>query len=322
VAGDDFVATFTVVATPDVQVGLRSFARAPGEVVNLPVTTTAGIPLQLDSAGDVTSLRLVVSYDTGLFDVYGIDLAAGLPADATLTVQDEGGGRLVIEVTSSTALPAGRLTLAHVRGAVPADASRGAEALMAVGEIEANGGLVAASGFTAVQVAARLGDTTADGQLSAVDGGLISRVAMRLDSGFAAYPRLDPRIIGDVTENAAISMLDAAMVTGAAAEMGPVEVGPVAPSAPSPTRALLRHNRQARMFELADVSGLVAATDNVLLKQALAGSPAQEQAFATMVAALIQADSLNGDGESDTGSIRKAWLNPARAAVFADPGQL
>ena len=193
---------------------------------------------------------------------------------------------------------------------------------MAVGEIEANGGLVAASGFTAVQVAARLGDTTADGQLSAVDGGLISRVAMRLDTGFAAYPRLDPRIVGDVTENATISMLDAAMVTGAAADLGAVVVGPIAPSAPSPTRALLRHHRQARMFELADVSGLVAANDNILLKQALAGSQAQEQAFATMVAALLQADSLHGTTENDAGSTRKAWLNPARAAAFADPGQL
>jgi hypothetical protein len=75
------------------------------------------------------------------------------------------------------------------------------------------------------------------------------------------------------------------------------------------------------MFELADVSGMVATGDNILLKQALAGSQAQEQAFATMVAALIQADRLDGDGESDTGSARKAWLNTALAAAFADPGQ-
>lgn len=322
IPGGDFVETFTVDAAPDVLVGLPSFARGPGEVVNVSVTTTAGIPLAFESTGEVTSLRLIASYDTALLDVYGIDLAAGLPADATLTVQDEGSGRLVIEVTSATPLPAGHLTLAHLRGAVPSDAPAGGEALITVDEVEANGGLVSAGGFAAVQVAARLGDATADGQLSAVDGGLISRVAMRLDSGFAAYPRLDPRIIGDVTENAAISMLDAAMVTGAASEMASVVVGPVAPSALPPTRALLRHHRQARMFELADVSGMVAANDNLLLKQALAGSPAQDQAFATMVAALIQADSLDGDAESDPGVTRKAWLNPARAAAFADPGQL
>ena len=323
VAGDDFVATLTVTATPDVHVGLRSFARAPGEVVNLSLATTAGIPLELESAGNVTSLQLVVTHDVALFDLYGIELAAGLPVDAALTVEDAGNGRLVIDVTSTTPLPAGRLTLAHLRGAVPSSAPAGAEAMFTVGEIEANGGQLAAAGHSAVQVAARLGDTTADGQLSAVDGGLISRVAMRLDSGFAAYPRLDPRIIGDVTENATISMLDAAMVTGAAAELGsPGQYGPVAPSAPTPSRALLRHNRQARMFELADVSGLVAVSDNVLLKQALAGSSAQEQAFATMVAALMEADSLADDPESGTGSTRKAWLNPALAAAFADPGQL
>lgn len=322
VPGDDFMETFTVTVTPDVRVGLQSFARAPGEVVNLPVTTTAGIPLELESAGDVTSLRLVMTHDAALFDVYGIDLAANLPADAALTVQDEGSGRLVIEVTSSTPLPAGRITFAHLRGAVPTAAPVGREALFTVGEVDANSGLLSASGLSAVQVAARLGDTTADGSLSAVDGGLISRVAMRLDSGFAAYPRLDPRIVGDVTENATISMLDAAMVTGAAAELGAVVVGPVAPSASSPSRALLRHHRQARMFELADVSGLVAAGDNVPLKQALAGSQAQEQAFATMVTALIQANSLNEDAENDTGAARKAWLNPVLAAAFADPGQL
>jgi hypothetical protein len=323
VAGDDFVATLTVAATPGVQVGLRSFARAPGEVVNLAVTTTAGIPLQLESAGDVTSLQLVVTHDVALFDLYGVDLAAGLPVDATLTVQNEGTGRLVIDVTSGTPLPAGRVTLAHLRGAVPSDAPAGAEALFTVGEVEANGGLLPAAGHSAVQVAARLGDATADGQLSAVDGGLVSRVAMQLDSGFVAYPRLDPRIIGDVTENATISMLDAAMVTGAAAELGSAGLyGPVAPSAPAPSRALLRHHRQARMFELADVSGLVATSDNVLLKQALAGSSAQDQAFATMVAALIEADSPAGDSESGTGTTRKVWLNPVLAAAFADPGQV
>jgi subtilisin family serine protease len=322
VPGGDFTETFTVAPKPAVQVGLRSFARAAGEVVNLPVTTAAGIPLELDSTGDVTSLRLVVIHDGALFDAYGVDLAAGLPIDASIDVQEEGTGRLVIEVTSATPLPAGRLTLAHLRGAVPSTAPLGADALFTIGEVEANNGLIPAGGLSAVQVVARLGDTTADGSLSAVDGGLLSRVAMRLDSGFAAYPRLDPLIVGDVTENATISMLDAAMVTGAAAELGSVVVGPVAPSAPSPTRALLRHNRQARIFELADVSGLVAADDNVLLKQALAGSQAQEQAFATMVAALIQADRMDGDGEADTGSARKVWLNPALAAAFADPGQL
>lgn len=74
------------------------------------------------------------------------------------------------------------------------------------------------------------------------------------------------------------------------------------------------------MFELADVSGMVAADDNVLLKQALAGSQSQAQAFATMVTALIDAD-RSGDDQSSTGPARKAWLNPALAAAFADPGQ-
>lgn len=318
VPGGDFVETFSVAVPSDVRVGLRSFARAPGEVVNLPVTTAAGIPLELESPGDISNLRLVVTHDRSLFDLYGIELAAGLPADASITVDDAGDGRTVINLVSPAPLPAGRVTLAHLRGAVTSDAPIGAETLMTVGEVEANGGLVSASGFTVVQVAARLGDTTADGNLSAVDGGLISRVAMRLDSGFAAYPRLDPRIIADVTENGGISMLDAAMVTGAATPS--LIVGPVAPSAPTPSRALLRHNREARMFELADVSGMVAADDNVLLKQALAGSQSQAQAFATMVTALIDAD-RSGDDQSSTGPARKVWLNPALAAAFADPGQ-
>ena len=319
--GGDFVGTFTVDASPDVRVGLQGFARAPGEVVNLPLTTTAGIPVELESAGDVARLRLVISHDPAIFDLHGIELAAGLPTDAGITVQNEGNGRIIIDITSTTPLPTGRVTLVHLRGAVPSNAAAGAEALVTVGEVEANGGEVPAAGLTAVQVVARLGDASGNGSLSAVDGGLISRVAMRLDSGFVAYPRLDPRIVGDVTENAAISLLDAAMVAGAAAEVGSVVVGPVTPTAPAPGRGLLRHHRQARMFELADVSGMVAAGDNVLLKQALAGSQAQEQAFATMVAALIQADRLDGDGESDTGSARKAWLNTALAAAFADPGQ-
>ena len=112
-------------------------------------------------------------------------------------------GNAILDFSSSTALASGVVRLGAVQAAVPnaAAASYKAKALLHFASEQLNGGGIAVAGDDAVQIVAYLGDTNGDGILSGGDASLISRVSVLLDTGFAAYPLLDPTIVGDVSSN-------------------------------------------------------------------------------------------------------------------------
>ena len=56
--------------------------------------------------------------------------------------------------------------------------------------------------------AAFFGEATGNGGYSALDGFRILRVVVGLDSGYAAYPFVDPVLLTDITGNGIISSLD------------------------------------------------------------------------------------------------------------------
>jgi hypothetical protein len=64
----------------------------------------------------------------------------------------------------------------------------------------------------AVQVIAFLGDASGDGVYSPLDAALLSRVAVGIDSGFAAYARTDPVIIGDIVTAGSVNSADATLM--------------------------------------------------------------------------------------------------------------
>ena len=59
---------------------------------------------------------------------------------------------------------------------------------------------------------ANLGDVDNDGAYTDTDAFLISRVAVGLDAEFAAYPGIDPVLVGDVNSDGFVSALDSAIV--------------------------------------------------------------------------------------------------------------
>ena len=76
-----------------------------------------------------------------------------------------------------------------------------------------NGGAIAATDRDGVHVVAYLGDTTGNGGYSGLDAALISRVVANIDTGFAAFPLLDPTILADVAGRGSLTALDAAFVS-------------------------------------------------------------------------------------------------------------
>jgi hypothetical protein len=214
VPGTNYTTTFTVTASSAVVVSVPSFARGPdaGHNINVPNSTTGGIPLKLSNGNGVTDVTLTVNYDPTLLTVSG---AAANPAlsGATLTL---GGastpGHAVLVFHSPTALAAGAITLGGLTAQVPDNAPYRNKALLDLSAIQINSGAIPAVAQDGVQAVAYFGDASGNGTFSGLDVSLISRVSSKLDSGFAAFRLLDPVIVADINNNGRIDSNDAAQL--------------------------------------------------------------------------------------------------------------
>lgn len=315
VAGDDYTAGFTNLV-PSVLVGVPSFARGAGQAINLPADSAAGVPLQLDSDGRVTTLSATLSFDPALFDVTDVIPDLGLPEGTTLTMQDLEPGRISLQLEAPVALPAGRLTLGSLQARVADTAAPGATGLIRFEAVTVDDA-AAAAGRTAVQLVASLGDTSGDGGYSTADSTLAARLAMRFDTGFVAYPTTLPELVADVSGNGVVSMLDAAMIAGVTGG----QQGPEALQATPPTQMLLRHDGVSRIADVVDLGGVLSTQESDLLTASRDSAESRAQAFAELAAGwMASSGSLEG-GES---ALLFAELGGDKAdggdGLFVDPG--
>ena len=107
-------------------------------------------------------------------------------------------------MTSPTPLAAGPVDLVRLTAHVPADAPYATAQALQLREVALNGGAIAAMGDAGVHLVAYFGDATGNRSYSAADATRISRIAVGLDGGLAAYPRVDPVILADITGNGAL----------------------------------------------------------------------------------------------------------------------
>src|SRR5262249_407275 len=95
-----------------------------------------------------------------------------------------------------------------------------------------------------VHAVAFLGDTSGDGTYTSFDSVLISRVASAADSGFAAYPVLDPVIVGDLSGDGRVTATDGGLLNNYLAGTPVLQVPPHPrppsnkPSGPGPTPSI------------------------------------------------------------------------------------
>jgi hypothetical protein len=224
----------TVVVTNDVSSGanvLVTFSNAlanatnqllgsstPGVTIALATINVAnnipgnGIPIALSSGLGVTSGSFTLQYNPALLSIGGaVSQVAG--GSFTLVSNDTVGGTAVLSFSSPTSIGSTSrpITLGSLLATVPmtATATYGAIQLLHFSseQLDGSAGPITVTGQDGVQVAAYLGDVTDSGSpLSFADYTQVRAVANTIANtivqtipGFAAFPDLDPAIIGDVS---------------------------------------------------------------------------------------------------------------------------
>jgi hypothetical protein len=116
--------------------------------------------------------------------------------------------------------------------------------------ITLNEGAVQAMDDDAVQLVAYFGDATGNGGYSSLDTSRVSRVAVGLDTGLSAFPRIDPVLVADITGNGAISSLDTSRVSRVAVGLPVAEV----PAMPGFAPMMVASDLQPKISDSVDSS--------------------------------------------------------------------
>lgn len=223
VVGDNYVATFTVSSSTGPVLNLPSFARGPGQNVdvsdspgdtgtadspNLPITIT-------NTSANVLSVDFELDYNTSYLNVTNVLNGSNLPNGWHATFNISTPGKVLVSVSGSTALPVGQITLVDLVANVPDSAANdyGASALLSLTNVEFNGGELSGTVGRALEKVAYFGDAAGFGALSGLDASLVAQNVVQLSNGFSAYPLTDPRIIANVTGTGSLSGLDASYIS-------------------------------------------------------------------------------------------------------------
>ncbi|MCE4555223.1 Ig-like domain-containing protein, partial [Roseateles cellulosilyticus] len=201
--GDDFTAGFTVAAASSPVIGVGNLVAAAG-------SSNQALSLQISQAAGARSVYFQLVYDPGALHVDAVNLAVGAPAGSVMTVDTSVAGRLGVQLTLGSALPDAALrALVDLRTSVPAGVMAGSSRLLRLQDLLVDGQPARAD--LGVQLVAVAGDATGNGKVETSDVALIQRVAAKSDTGFAAFPLVDPLLVADLNRDGRITATDAAM---------------------------------------------------------------------------------------------------------------
>ena len=244
--GDNYVTSFTQnVAAGAVTVSVPDFARGHGQSVNVPNTAT-GLPLNISTGQNVSSLQLTLNYDPSLLSISGFTLnptlsASGVQATPNVTLP----GQVILDITSSTELSsiAGALNLGSFTATIPSTAIYSAKQVLDIKDLVVfdNDPSIPNERVSmdddAVHVAAYLGDASGNRLIQSNDGTLIARFNALLDNGFTAYQLADPIIIADISGNNQLQSNDGTLLARYNALISTPQI-PTIPVPPSPLPAV------------------------------------------------------------------------------------
>jgi len=219
-----FTTTFTVntAAVSDDVVWVPATADGPGQALSAPGNNQAGggYPVYLnDSTGTVTSVQVTLNYDPTLLTVTGATSNSALPGSTFTLLGSSTLGHAVLQYTGTVAdegdLTPGPVPLGFITATVPSGTTATptlykAKDLLHLSSISINGGAVPAVGGDALHLVAYVGDADGNGAYTSNDAVLITRAGLQTDSGFTAYPLVDPVIVAD-TDGSGYLPADAAL---------------------------------------------------------------------------------------------------------------
>jgi hypothetical protein len=236
--GGDYQTTFVAAAPPAVVVSLPDFARGPGQDVKLPADGT-GLPVLLidgrSGGAGITSILLAITYDPTLLTITGAVRGPDAPLDTEVLADTDTSGRIVVTLNApTTPVASGASHIVTLTATVPGGAGYGAAHVLDVFTVSVggDGNPIAATADDGLHLVAYVGDATGNGAYSGLDAQRVARVDVGLDSGFRAYPKIDPTIVADVTGDGSLSGLDAQRIALQAADLNPREIPPM----PQPLR--------------------------------------------------------------------------------------
>ena len=222
----NYSTTLTVAPTTTPVLSVPSFARGPGQAVQLTdsLNNDIGIPITISNATNVTQASFSLTYDPLLLTI-GSSTTASLPAAASaagLTIEsyviapvDATHSILSVTLsggtgfTATTAAPL--LTLA---ASVPTTAPYLDKALLNLSNVMVNA--TTATGVASVSVVAFPGDVLGTGVPNATDASLVDQVGSGSGSGFSEFKDLDPVIIGGAEGGLFLNANDASLIDEAA----------------------------------------------------------------------------------------------------------
>jgi hypothetical protein len=208
----DFTTTFTVSAAGNDIVWVPATADGPGQGLSAPGQNQAGVgyPIYLnDSTGSVTSVQVTLEYNPNLLTVTGAS-GAGFTLLASSTP-----GQAILQY-SGPALPTGSgKAIGYVLATVPSGTAANpipykAKDVLHLANVALDGGLIPVVASDALHLVAYVGDADGNGSYSSNDAVLVTRASLQTDTGFAAYPLVDPVIVAD-TDGAGYIPADAAL---------------------------------------------------------------------------------------------------------------
>jgi hypothetical protein len=208
----DFTATFTVSAAADDVVWLPATADGPGQPLEAPGNNQigGGYPVNLNTASfsaPVTDVQATLSYNPALLTVTPTStttFTVTVPTVGTAQVHYHGVG------LNGTQVALGVLTATVPSGTAATPVPYKAKDLLHLSGVTINGSASNVATGDALHLVAYVGDADGNGNYSSSDAVLLTRVALQTDSGFPAYPLVDPVIVGD-TDGSGFIPADAAL---------------------------------------------------------------------------------------------------------------
>ena len=206
-AGGNYVGAFTIAGTGTALLSIGEIARAPGQTLAIPAAGY-GFPIVLDGAAGATTLSFTLQYDPSALTVRGFGGGA-LPKGSAVQVDTSTPGSMHVTIRTPTPLKAGRIVLGLLDAVVPTTATYGADALLHLAGVQLDAGARTVRAADGLEVVARLGDTSGDGAYSLLDVERLARVLLHADSGFGAWPLVDPTVLADIDRNGILQWADA-----------------------------------------------------------------------------------------------------------------
>jgi Ca2+-binding RTX toxin-like protein len=175
------------------------------DIVAAPNTQTA-IPIAIDRLDGIQTIDFTADYNPDLLGITGVSVDANRWTISQQQI-DPIGGSIALSLTAKTNLT-GSDTLLSLQGTIDSNAPYLATDIIELSNITANNGSIGILGDLSLQQVLLAGDVTGNRDFNSLDASLVARTVTGIDSGFTAFPTIDPNLTGDINLDGTLSDAD------------------------------------------------------------------------------------------------------------------